>query len=160
MWKIELRILTAWVSNRTANSLIINWLTSVNMKRTFLHHTSCLISNTITDLARFIDIWWYLNTLWVVLITYWTSITVWNSYFIWWWGCCSIHKLDWHYMQLNSWINNVFFGVYILEYTLWACNDRTTLILSLLYNTVLSDWFCEGTHSKVAHEHSIMASTI
>jgi hypothetical protein len=44
--------------------------------------------------------------------------------------------------------------------TLWTCDDGTALILALLHDAVLADWLREGTHTEVAHEHAIMASTI
>lgn len=44
--------------------------------------------------------------------------------------------------------------------TFRACNNRTALILSLLYDAILPNRLRERTNAQIAHQHSIMASTI
>lgn len=44
--------------------------------------------------------------------------------------------------------------------TFWACDDRTALIRMLFHFAVFSDGLHEGAYSKVAHEHSVVASAV
>lgn len=48
----------------------------------------------------------------------------------------------------------------VLYCTLGACDDRTTLVLTLLNHTVLTDGFGERTHAQVAHQHFVVAGAV
>jgi hypothetical protein len=45
-------------------------------------------------------------------------------------------------------------------FTFRAGDNRTALIRFFLYSAVLSNAFCEWTHSQVAHEHPIVTGTV
>jgi hypothetical protein len=45
-------------------------------------------------------------------------------------------------------------------FTFRTCDNRTALIRFFLYSAVLSNAFCERTHSQVAHEHPIVTGTV
>ena len=49
---IKERMLTTFVSNRAANTILEYWLTPGNHKDTLLHQTCCVIPNAVTQLAR------------------------------------------------------------------------------------------------------------